>query len=80
VKLKKDQFNPSQNPGGASSSMEITSERLSQEYREYQQSFNSSPLSKRFDTKKYDEERKSKMEQVKSPKDLIINLEDFDRC
>ena len=28
-----------------------------EEYREYQQSFNSPPLSKRFDTKKYGEER-----------------------
>lgn len=27
-----------------------------------------------------DEERKSKMERVKSPKDLVINLEDFDSC
>lgn len=30
---------------------------LSQEYKEYQQEFNSLPLSKRSDTKKYDEER-----------------------
>lgn len=27
-----------------------------------------------------DEERKSKMEQVKSPKDLVINLKNFDNC
>ena len=55
VKINEQQFNGNQNPGGASSSMETMSKRLSQEYREYQQKFNSPPLSKRFDTKKYDE-------------------------
>lgn len=72
VKLKKDQFNPSQNPGGASSSMETTSKRLSQEYREYQQRFNSPPLSKRFDTKKYDLERfKELAKDVKAKKEVF---------
>lgn len=33
------------------------SKHLSQEYKEYQQKFNSPPLSKRFDTKQYDKER-----------------------
>jgi hypothetical protein len=57
VKIKESQFNPDQNPGGVSSSMETMSKRLSQEYKEYQQKFNSPPLSKRFETKKYDKER-----------------------
>ena len=33
------------------------SKRLSQEYTEYQQKFNSPPVSKRFDTKNYDQEK-----------------------
>lgn len=37
--------------------METMSKRLSQEYTEYQQKFNSPPVSKRFDTKNYDEEK-----------------------
>jgi len=46
-----------QNPGGASSSLETISRRLSPEYKDYQQKFNSPPLSQRFDTKNYDPER-----------------------
>jgi hypothetical protein len=80
VKINEEQFTVNQNPGRSSSSIKTMSRRLSQEYKEYQQEFNSPPLSQRFDTKQYDEERKSKMEQVKSPKNLIINLEDFDSC
>jgi hypothetical protein len=57
VNIKESQFNSNQNPGGASSSMETMSKRLSQEYREYQQQFNSPPLYQRFDTKKYDEKK-----------------------
>ena len=37
--------------------METMSKRLSQEYKEYQQKFNYPPLSQRFDTKQYDQER-----------------------
>ena len=37
--------------------METMSRRLSQEYKDYQQKFNSPPLSQRFDTKQYDQER-----------------------
>lgn len=57
VKINQEQFNGNQNPGGSSSSMETMSKRLSQEYTEYQQKFNSPPLSKRFDTKNYDREK-----------------------
>ena len=39
---------------------------LSQEYKEYQQNFNSPSLSKRFDTKKYDEKRFKEL--AKDPK------------
>jgi hypothetical protein len=51
VKINQEQFNGNQNPGRSSSSMETMSKRLSQEYKEYQQKFNSPPLSQRFDTK-----------------------------
>ena len=37
--------------------METMSKRLSQEYTEYQQKFNSPPVSKRFDTTNYDQEK-----------------------
>lgn len=57
VKINQEQFNGNQNPGGSSSSMETMCKRLSQEYVEYQQKFNSSPVSKRFDTKNYDQEK-----------------------
>jgi hypothetical protein len=57
AKINHDQFDGNQNPGGSSPSMETMSKRLSQEYIEYQQKFNSPPLSKRFDTKNYDQER-----------------------
>ena len=57
VKINQEQFYGNQNPGGSSSSMEKMSKRLSQEYTEYQQKFNSPPVSKRFDTKNYDEEK-----------------------
>ena len=46
--------------------METMSKRLSQEYREYQQKFNSPPLSKRFHTKKYDEKNFKRL--AKDPK------------
>ena len=65
-KNKEYQFNPDQNPGGVSSSMETMSKCLSQEYKEYQQNFNSLPLSKRFDTKKYDEKKFKEL--AKDPK------------
>lgn len=57
VKINQEQFYGNQNPGGSSSSMETMSKRLSQEYTEYQQKFNSPPVSKRFDTKNYDQEK-----------------------
>jgi hypothetical protein len=41
VKINQEQFNGNQNLGGSSSSMETMSKRLSQEYTEYQQKFNS---------------------------------------
>ena len=56
-KLNEQQFNGNQNLGGSSSSMEKMSKRLSQEYTEYQQKFNPPPVSKRFDTKNYDQEK-----------------------
>lgn len=37
--------------------METISERVSQKYREYQQGLNFPPLSKKFGTKKYNEEK-----------------------
>jgi hypothetical protein len=57
VKINQEQFNGNQNLGGSSSSMETMAKRLSQEYTEYQQKFNSPPVSKRFDTKNYDQEK-----------------------
>ena len=42
---------------GESKSMEELSQTLSQEYRDYQQEFNSPPLSERFDTTNYDQEK-----------------------
>jgi hypothetical protein len=48
VKINQEQFSGNQNPGGSSSSMEKISKRLSQEYTEYQQKFNSPPLSKKL--------------------------------
>ncbi len=57
VKINQEQFNGNQNLGGSSSSMETMSKRLSQEYTEYQQKFNSPRVSKRFDTKNYDQEK-----------------------
>ena len=53
-KIKEDPFN--QHGGGASSSMETLSRRLSPEYTDYQQKFNSPPLSERFDTDNFDKE------------------------
>ena len=46
--------------------MESMSKRLSPEYKEYQQKFNSPLVSKRFDTKNYDQERFKKL--AKDPK------------
>jgi hypothetical protein len=66
VKINQEQFNGNQNPGRSSSSMETMSKRLSQEYKEYQQKFNSPPLSQRFDTKQYDQERFKEL--AKDPK------------
>lgn len=57
VKINQEQFNDNQNTGGSYPSMETMSKRLSQEYTEYQQKFNSPPLSQRFDTKKYQQEK-----------------------
>ena len=42
---------------GESKSMEELSQTLSQEYSNYQQDFNSPPLSERFDTTNYDQEK-----------------------
>jgi len=56
-KLNEQQFNGNQNLVGSSSSIETMSKRLSQEYTEYQQKFNSPPVSKRFDIKNYDQEK-----------------------
>lgn len=67
VNIKEDQFN--QHGGGASSSMEALSRRLSPEYKDYQQKFNSPPLSERFDTKQYKEERFKEL--AKDPKAKI---------
>lgn len=66
VKINQEQFSGNQNPGGSSSSMEKMSKRLSQEYTEYQQNFNSPPVSKRFDTKNYDQEKFKEL--AKDPK------------
>ena len=57
VKMNQEQFDGNNNPGGSSLSMETLSKRLSPEYAEYQQKFNSPPVSKRFDTKNYDQEK-----------------------
>ena len=54
--MNQDQFNGNQNLDGSSSSMETMSRRLSQEYTEYQQKFNSPPASERFDTENFDQE------------------------
>jgi len=45
------------------------SRRLSLEYKDYQQKFNSPPLSQRFDTKNYDQERFKEL--AKDPKATI---------
>ena len=66
VKINQEQFSGNQNPGGASSSMETMSRRLSLEYKDYQQKFNSPPLPQRFDTKNYDQEKFKEL--AKDPK------------
>lgn len=66
VKINQEQFSGNQKPGGSSSSMETMSKRLSPEYTEYQQKFNSPTLSQRFDTKQYDQERFKEL--AKDPK------------
>jgi len=66
AKINQEKFNGNQNPGrsSSSSSMETMSKRLSQEYTEYQQKFNSPPV--RFDTKGYDQEKFKEL--AKDPK------------
>lgn len=66
LKINQEQFDGNQNPGGSSSSMETMSKRLSPEYTEYQQKFNSPSVSKRFDTKNYDQEKFKEL--AKDPK------------
>ena len=57
AEINDGQYNRNENLGGPSSCMEQMSKRLSPEYREYQQKFNSPPVSKRFDTEQYDQEK-----------------------
>jgi hypothetical protein len=54
AKLDNTEFTGYQRPG-KSKSMETLSQTLSQEYSNYQQDFNSPPLSERFDTTNYDQ-------------------------
>ena len=65
-KITQDQFNENQNLGGSSLSMKKMSKRLSQEYKEYQQKFNSPLISQRFDIKQYDQKRFKEL--AKDPK------------
>ena len=61
VKINEEQFN-----GNQADPMETMSRRLSPEYTEYQQKFNSPPLSERFDTKQYDQSKFKEL--AKDPK------------
>ena len=65
---------------GESKSMETLSQTLSQEYTEYQQKFNSPPVSKRFDTKNYDQEKFKELSKDPNAKKTVFHKTTVDEA
>lgn len=65
---------------GESKSMERLSQTLSQEYTEYQQKFNSPPVSKRFDTKNYDQEKFKELSKDPNAKQTVFQKTTVDEA
>ena len=60
--------------------METLSQTLSQEYTEYQQKFNSPPVSKRFDTKNYDQEKFKELSKDPNAKKTVFHKTTVDEA
>ena len=79
AKLDDTGFTRYQKPG-ESKSMETLSQTLSQEYRDYQQEFNSPPLSERFDPMDYDEAKFLELAKDPNAKRTVFHKTTFDEA
>lgn len=82
ITVLSSQDNPSSSveQNTSSSSMETMSRRLSPEYEEYQQKFNSPPVSKRFDTTQYDQQRFQQLAKDPNAKKEVFHKKTVDEA